>query len=388
MAVASLANRIQVNTNCANNDALYGPYNSITEAISSIPPALLNGEGARGRTIGVLEDDKVVEYWWQPEGEGYNFVKKGGSSEIVVDDTLNNESSNPIANKAVAEKFEEIEGLIGTGGGSADVTMGETFTTNMIVGGIDSGTQIKATDTIKTIIKNMLLKLKQAFVKSNPSASISPTGGNVEYGTTVSSTFTANLIDGKFTQYTNGGTSTQDISMGCTKTSAVFQKKVGNGSYEAYNGAEFNVNETTYIKAIVSHTASTTKPTNSDDSSTLSYPEGSKEITATYTPKFGWFFVTLDAMPESVTRQTFGSYKGLVTGAFNTTQSFDKKVVLLAIPSAYKLSSALSANNEEQTYTESNITIADVGGTGRSYKLFAFKYDAVLGVNVTLKITT
>lgn len=66
MAVASLANRIQVNTNCANNDALYGPYNSIAEAISSIPPALLNGEGARGRTIGVLEGGKVVEYWWQP----------------------------------------------------------------------------------------------------------------------------------------------------------------------------------------------------------------------------------------------------------------------------------------------------------------------------------
>lgn len=122
MAVASLANRIQVNTNCANNDALYGPYNSIAEAISSIPPTLLNGEGARGRTIGVLESGKVVEYWWQPEGEGYNFVKKGGSSEIVVDDTLNNESPNPIANKAVAEKFEEIEGLIGTGGGSADLS--------------------------------------------------------------------------------------------------------------------------------------------------------------------------------------------------------------------------------------------------------------------------
>lgn len=351
MTVASLANRIQVNTNCANNDVLYGPYNSIAEAISSIPPALLNGEGARGRTIGVLEDDKVVEYWWQPQGEGYDFVKKYD--------------------------------------GSVDVTMGEAFTTNMAVGGIDSGTQIKATDTIKTIIKNMLLKLKQAFVKSNPSASISPTGGNVEYGTTVSSAFTANLIDGKFTQYTNGGTSTQDISMGCTKTSAAFQKKVGSGSYTDYtNGTSFKVDETTSIKAIVSHSTSTVKPTNSDGSSTLSYPEGSKEITATYTPKFGWFFVTLDVMPESVTRQTFGSYKGLITGAFNTTQSFDKKVVLLAIPSAYKLSSALSANNEEQTYDESSITITDAGGTDRSYKLFAFKYDAVLGVNVTFKITT
>lgn len=310
------------------------------------------------------------------------------SPSIAVDEELNKDSSNPIANKAVAEKFEEIEGLIGTGGGSVDVTMGETFTTNMVVGGIDSGTQIKATDTIKTIIKNMLLKLKEAFIKSNPSASISPTGGNVEYGTTVSSAFTANLIDGKFTQYTNGGSSTQDINMGCSKTSVAFQKKVGNGSYEVYNGAEFKVNETTYIKAIVSHTASTAEPTNSNGNSTLSYAAGSKEDTATYTPRLGWFFVTLDAMPTSVTRETFGSYKGLVTGAFNTTPSFDKKVVLLAIPSAYKLSSALSANNEEQTYDEKNITIADAGGTNRDYKLFAFEYASPLGVNVTLKITT
>ena len=109
MAVASLANRIQVNTNCANNDALYGPYNSIAEAISSIPSALLNGEGARGRTIGVLEDGKVVEYWWQPEGDGYAFVKKGGREQIIVDNTLNNESSNPIANKAVANQFYTLE---------------------------------------------------------------------------------------------------------------------------------------------------------------------------------------------------------------------------------------------------------------------------------------
>lgn len=101
MAVASLANRIQVNTNCANNDALYGPYNSIAEAISSIPPTLLNGEGARGRTIGVLEDDKVVEYWWQPADGGYEFVKKG-VVEIIVDSELNTTSTNPIQNQAVA----------------------------------------------------------------------------------------------------------------------------------------------------------------------------------------------------------------------------------------------------------------------------------------------
>lgn len=294
-------------------------------------------------------------------------------------------SGNQSVDHVLFRKFLRFFANANAGGG----TMEESFTTNMAIGGIASGTTIEANTKISEVLRNMLLKFKEATVQSAPYATISPTGGDVEYGTTISQTFTVTLEDGKFTQYTNGGTSTEDISMGCGETSTVFQKKVGSGSYADYtNGDSFKVNATTSIKAIVSHSASTAKPTNSNGSSTLIYEAGRKEETATYTPRFGWFFVTLDAMPESVTRETFGNCDGLITGAFNTTQSFDNKVVLLAIPSAYKLSSALSANNEEQTYDDSNITIADAGGTGRSYKLYAFKYDAVLGVNVTLKITT
>lgn len=294
-------------------------------------------------------------------------------------------SGNQSVDHVLFRKFLREFTTESAGGG----TIEESFTTNMAIGGIASGTRIEANTKISEVLRNMLLKFKEAFVKYEPYATISPTGGNVEYGTTISQIFTANLEDGKFTQYTNGGTSQQDIDMRCSKTSTVFQKKVGSGSYTAYtNGDSFKVDATTYIKAIVSHSASTANPTNSDGSSTLIYEAGSKEATATYTPRFGWFFVTLDAMPESVTRETFGNFDGLVTGAFNTTQSFDNKVVLLAIPSGYKLSSALSANNEEQTYDKSDINIADAGGTSRDYKLFAFKYDAVLGVNVTLKITT
>lgn len=293
-------------------------------------------------------------------------------------------SGNQSIDHVLFRKFLRFFANANAGGG----TMEESFTTNMAIGGIASGTTIEANTKISEVLRNMLLKFKGAIVKSEPYATISPTGGNVEYGTTIDNDFTANLVDGKFTQYTNGGTSTEDIVMGCNKTSTAFQKKVGSGSYTDYtNSTSFKVNETTTIKAIVSHSASTAKPTNSDGSSTLSYAAGSKEATATYTPRLGWFFVTLDEMPASVTRETFGDYDGLVTGAFNTTQSFNKKVVLLAIPSAYKLSSALSANNEEQTYDKSNINIADAGGTNRGYKLFAFKYDAALGVNVTLKIT-
>lgn len=176
MAVASLANRIQVNTNCGNNDALYGPYNSIDEALTLIPSALINGKGAIGRTIGVIESGKVVEYWWQPVGDGIKFIvnrseiecernheqDRGGYiawesygksdlteyfytkedspevfmyrqvigdfpitadsyetiiiygfvKKVVADSILNNSSFNPIANKAVADEINKLKQLL------------------------------------------------------------------------------------------------------------------------------------------------------------------------------------------------------------------------------------------------------------------------------------
>lgn len=108
MAVASLANRVQVNTTCGNNDALYGPYTSTKEALESIPSALIDGNGAIGRTIGVIENGKVVEYWWQPVDGGYGFVKKG-AVEIVVDDELNADSTNPVQNKVITEEIGNIQ---------------------------------------------------------------------------------------------------------------------------------------------------------------------------------------------------------------------------------------------------------------------------------------
>lgn len=87
MAVASLANRVQVNTTCSNNDALYGPYTSTKEALESIPSALIDGNGAIGRTIGVIENGKVVEYWWQKVDNGYAFVKKVDTGTPVINQT-------------------------------------------------------------------------------------------------------------------------------------------------------------------------------------------------------------------------------------------------------------------------------------------------------------
>jgi hypothetical protein len=120
MAVASLANRVQVNTTCSNNDALYGPYTSIDVALASIPSSLIDGEGAIGRTIGVIESGKVVEYWWQPVDGGYGFVKKVDTgtpivnqtaSEVTIQPNVMNVWKDTVSNLKVT-KGDAIEGIV------------------------------------------------------------------------------------------------------------------------------------------------------------------------------------------------------------------------------------------------------------------------------------
>ena len=73
-------------------DGLYGPWNSFRELVVSINPSLSSYTDEQienylktrpvGLTVGIYENDKVVEYWNPVEGQG--FVKKK-SSDIVSD---------------------------------------------------------------------------------------------------------------------------------------------------------------------------------------------------------------------------------------------------------------------------------------------------------------
>lgn len=120
MAVASLANRVQVNTNCGNNDALYGPYTSIDAALDAIPSALINGEGAIGRTIGVKNGNNVVEYWWQKVGDDYGFVIKtntpivnqtASESEVTIQPNVMNVLTDSVSSLTI-KKGTDIAGIV------------------------------------------------------------------------------------------------------------------------------------------------------------------------------------------------------------------------------------------------------------------------------------
>lgn len=288
-----------------------------------------------------------------------------------------------IINSRTGEEFI----LGGEGGGNS--TIPETFSTNMEVGGIAANTTITAGTSIAEIIKNMLLKIKYAFVKSNPLCSItSTTSASVERGTTVSDSHTATYTDGKFTEYYNNGNSSRDKNARCAQGATTFTKKVGIGREASYtNGTSFVVNEATIIKATIAYGESEYQPTNSDGSTTVSIAAGTCSSGKTYTPYLGYFFKTSDTVLDA-TRANFGTPTLLTGNSATTTKAFDKKYVYVAVPSAYKIASAISANNEPQDYkTMTNTTIADAGGTMQDYKVYMYEYAAALDVNVTISIT-
>lgn len=75
MATFDIMNRIRVGTQCANVDALYGPYNSREEALEAVTMR----RRVIGRTLGIIENGSVVEYWWQSGIEDADLVSKTNS---------------------------------------------------------------------------------------------------------------------------------------------------------------------------------------------------------------------------------------------------------------------------------------------------------------------
>lgn len=59
-----LTKRVKILNPCSNVDAHYGPYTSLDEARTTLNGLLTST--AIGRTIGVIDGNKVTEYWLQP----------------------------------------------------------------------------------------------------------------------------------------------------------------------------------------------------------------------------------------------------------------------------------------------------------------------------------
>ena len=83
-----IANKIEVANPHANLDVLYGPYQDLLEAKSSVLPVLRE----KGLTVGVYESGAVVEYWWKAGTTDAHLVLKQAGATIdlnAIDTQLN-----------------------------------------------------------------------------------------------------------------------------------------------------------------------------------------------------------------------------------------------------------------------------------------------------------
>lgn len=69
----NLVSQVMIQGSSANVDYLYGPYESIDAALAKISSL----QRQAGKTIGIITEGKVEEYWLQPNASGaLEFVKK------------------------------------------------------------------------------------------------------------------------------------------------------------------------------------------------------------------------------------------------------------------------------------------------------------------------
>lgn len=86
----NLAQQIKFAVKVSNVDYFYGPYDSLDAANAAIEEPLRMA----GKTVGIITDGTVEEYWYQPNPKGsLELVKKlfeGGDIASISEDDINN----------------------------------------------------------------------------------------------------------------------------------------------------------------------------------------------------------------------------------------------------------------------------------------------------------
>ena len=99
----NISQPIDVRSKCANIDILYGPYDSISAACTAIIPA----RRVIGRTVGIIDNGSILEYWWKAGLEDSDLVQKveqlALSLHLIGDSSFTKEEGEPIYGQFMVE---------------------------------------------------------------------------------------------------------------------------------------------------------------------------------------------------------------------------------------------------------------------------------------------
>ena len=380
MATFDLSNRIRVLNPCSNIDHSYGPYASLDDANTALAGFMRSDEAKeklKGRTIGIIEENKVVEYWYQKSGDSYIWEKK----QATIDYSL-------------------IDGECKTE---------NEYISTVDCGAITKGTKIKKETTLEDLIILLTQKTYTPTKTIKPSASLSATispaasSGYVEVGTTVTATLSSTYTDGKLETYGSGVFTPTNINAGCAESTATY-KRIYGGSEVALASAsdtqQVEHNATLGYKVEIPYAASTSTAKNSKgENVTLSISEGTASDTKTVcTGKYKFFYKPISAYTDTITASDIRTEFNKTSGGSwiweqcvpaGTTPNKDYKGAgsidisskgtfgaFVAVPNTYKIDYVFSMPSGEAVsgnLTSDEITVADAGGTGVKYTLYTLK---------------
>jgi hypothetical protein len=328
-------------------------------------------------------------------GGGINPPKP--SPSIAVDEELNKDSTNPIANKAVAQKFEEIEGLIGTGGGST--TIEQDIKTNVACGALPAGSTIDAGKTFTEVIRLLTSKTLLASRHTYPSATITSSISNnttKEVGETIAPTLTAKFNDGKFNSYAAGAIVTETVDAKCTATAY----QILRGSTVVSNSASYTDSyklpsgNTTYTCKITHSASASDIPTNSDGSVNTSEQFSSSTVTSnsiTIKGAYKYFYGSANSLPTDIRSLTnnfnrpssvnMSGSKWFFYVPKTSTQPTSFKTAL----ETYTIENEASSNQDKKgVILKKEVTVKDAGGSDVAYYRYMMQLDNALGSNINI----
>ena len=334
--------------------------------------------------------------------EVLNVAQSGGginppqpAPSIEVDTELNKDSSNAIANKAVAEKFEEIEGLIGTGGGSA--TIEQEIKTNVACGALPAGSTINAGKTFTEVIRLLTSKVLLASRQTSPSATITSTISTTkEVGETIAPTLTATFNDGSFYYYDTGAISTTTIKAGCTATSY----QILRGSTVISNSASYTDSyklpsgNTTYTCKITHSASASDRPTNSDGSVNTGVQFPSNTVTSssiTIKGAYKYFYGSANSLPTDV-RSLTNNFSRPSSVNMSGTKWFLYVPKTSTQPTSFKTTLETYTIENETTDNQNNtgvilkklVKVKDAGGNDVEYYRYMIQLDNPLDSNINI----
>lgn len=242
-------------------------------------------------------------------------------------------------------------------------TMEESFTTNMTVGGIVSGTRIDASTKINELLKNMLF----AYIKPDVTISISP---NVyEVGETAQPSVTFEATD-------SSSASVTKIVLKKNKEVIHTLEQVTSGM--SYTYPDSNVtSDTTYSIAVYDDVKG--------DAS-----DNTKDVTVSF--KYKYFYGSLDSTPTNAREDLTGNFSRP-----SSVKMTDKKWFLY-VPKSYTQPTSFKTllevySIEDETTTNENkkgvilkklVTVKDASGNDAEYYRYMMQVDNPLNENINI----